>query len=102
MRRGGFLIAMMALASAAPAQAKTIEVTIEALQYTPPEAEAKAGDTVEWINKDLLAHTATVRGGWDVIIPPSKSARVVLKRPGRIEYYCRFHPNMRGLITVMP
>ena len=105
MRRLGclcFLIAMMAPASAAPAQAKTIEVTIDAPQYAPPEIEAKAGDTVEWTNKDILAHTATMRGGWDVMIPPNKAARVLLKRPGQIEYYCRFHPNMRGRITITP
>ena len=29
------------------------------LVISPAEATAKIGDTVEWINKDVFAHTAT-------------------------------------------
>jgi len=25
-----------------------------------------------------------------------------LKKPGTIEYYCRFHPNMKATLTVQP
>jgi plastocyanin len=60
---------------------------------------AKVGDTIEWVNKDILAHTATVKGDWDVMIPAGKSASLVLKKAAAVEYYCRFHPNMKGRIT---
>jgi plastocyanin len=85
-----------------PVHAETIRVTIDKLVFSPAQISAKVGDTVEWINNDILAHTATVRGDWDVMIAPKKSASLVLKKAGAIEYYCRFHPNMTGRINVAP
>jgi plastocyanin len=86
-----------------PAQAETIQITIQNLVNTPVEVSAKVGDTIEWINKDILAHTATARNGdWDVMIGPNKTAQVVLKKAGAVDYYCKFHPNMTGRLTVAP
>ena len=95
---GAFLLG----AATVPARADTITVTIEKLVFSPVDIKAKVGDTVEWVNKDVLAHTATVKGSWDVMIPAKKSASLVLKKAGAVEYYCRFHPNMKGHITVSP
>lgn len=80
--------------------AETITVTIDKLVFTPATISAKVGDTIEWINKDILAHTATVKEGWDVTIPAGKSASLTLGKIGSVEYYCRFHPNMKGRVTV--
>jgi plastocyanin len=85
-----------------PAHAETTHVTIENLVYSPVELKAKAGDTIAWINKDIVAHAATVRGGFDVVIEANKSASLVLTKAGIVEYYCRFHPNMKGRITIAP
>jgi plastocyanin len=86
-----------------PALAGTIQISMENLVISPAEATAKVGDTVEWINKDVLAHTATARNGdWDVTIPPKKTVTLILKKAGAIDYYCRFHPNMKATLTVMP
>ncbi len=85
------------------AHAATIQITMENLVFSPAQASAKAGDTIEWINKDILAHTATARNGdWDVTIPPKMTVPLVLKKPGTIEYYCRFHPNMKATLNVAP
>ncbi|MET3582403.1 plastocyanin [Mesorhizobium robiniae] len=85
---------------AAPAKADTIEVTIEKLVFSPASIEAKVGDTIEWVNKDVFAHTATLKGGWEVMIPPKKAASLTLKTAGSVDYFCRFHPNMKGHLTV--
>jgi plastocyanin len=85
-----------------PAQAAVIQVTIDKLEFSPAETKATVGDTIVWVNKDFVAHTATVRGGWDVTIAANNSASLVLKKAGIVEYYCRFHPNMKGRINVMP
>jgi plastocyanin len=86
-----------------PAQAATIQITVQNLVNTPVEVSAKVGDTIEWVNKDILAHTATARNGdWDVMIGPNKSGQVVLKKAGAVDYYCKFHPNMTGRLTVAP
>ncbi|TIW17049.1 MAG: amicyanin, partial [Mesorhizobium sp.] len=53
-------------------------------------------------NKDALAHTATVKGGWDVMIPAKSKGKVTLKAAGAVDYFCRFHPNMKGHLDVSP
>ena len=85
------------------AHAATIEISMENLVIAPAEATAKVGDTIEWINKDIFAHTATARNGdFDVTLPPKKTVTLVLKKAGTIDYYCRFHPNMKATLTVTP
>jgi plastocyanin len=85
------------------ARAATIQISMENLVVSPAEATAKVGDTIEWINKDIFVHTATARNGdWDVTMPPKKTVTSVLKKAGTIEYYCRFHPNMKATLTVVP
>ena len=97
------IAAALVLGASIPARAATIEITMENLVIAPAEASAKVGDTVEWVNKDILAHTATARNGdWDVMLPPKKTGILVLKKPGTVEYYCRFHPNMKATLTVAP
>ena len=96
------LAALALMLTAAPAAAATIEVTIDKLVFSPATVEAKVGDTIEWVNKDMFAHTATVKGGWEVMIPPKKSASLTLKAAGAVDYFCRFHPNMKGHIAVTP
>lgn len=85
-----------------PAQAETIRVNIDKLVFDPANITAKVGDTIEWVNADILAHTATVKGEWDVMIPPKKTVSFVIKKAGDVEYYCRFHPNMKGKIAIAP
>ena len=47
--------------------------------------------------------TATARNGdWDVTLPPKKTVKLVLKKAGTIDYYCRFHPNMKATLTIAP
>ncbi|MDH6233163.1 plastocyanin [Mesorhizobium soli] len=84
----------------APLRAETIQVTIDKMEFSPAQIDVKVGDTIEWVNNDILAHTATAKGGWDVVIPPKKSASMVVRAAGSVDYYCRFHPNMMGRITV--
>jgi plastocyanin len=97
------LIGALALAFAAsPAPAATITVTIDRLVFSPASVEAKVGDTIEWVNKDAFAHTATVKAGWEVMIPPKSTGRMTLKEAGTVDYFCRFHPNMKGRLDVSP
>jgi plastocyanin len=85
------------------AYAETIQISMENLVVTPAEVSAKVGDTIEWINKDIFVHTATARNDdFDVTMPPKKTVILVLKKAGTIEYYCRFHPNMKATLKVAP
>ncbi len=106
MRPGCYLLAMAALLFgmiAVPAQAATIQITMQDMVFAPSEVSAKVGDTIEWINKDVFVHTATARNGdFDVNIAPKKTATSVLKKAGSVEYYCRYHPNMKAVLTIAP
>ena len=106
MLPGRYLPVVTALllgAIAVPAQAATIQIMMENLVIAPAEVSAKVGDTVEWVNKDIFAHTATARNGdFDVTMPPKKTVTSVLKKAGTVEYYCRFHPNMKAVLTIAP
>ncbi|MER8733045.1 cupredoxin family copper-binding protein [Mesorhizobium sp. M1227] len=93
-------VALALAVGAAPAKAETIEVTIEKLVFSPAKIEAKVGDTIRWVNKDVFAHTATVNGAWEVMIPPKKAASLTVKKAESVDYFCRFHPNMKGHLTV--
>ena len=96
------LVAPVGLASVS-AHAATIQIVMDKMVFAPLETKAKVGDTVEWINKDVFVHTATARNGdWDINMPAKKTVTSVLKKAGTIEYYCRFHPNMKAKLTVAP
>jgi plastocyanin len=105
--RGGLKAAAVVLATAAPighlALAATVRVDVKGLSFTPAEITAHVGDTIEWMNEDFVAHTATARdGAWDLQLPPHASGQTVVKTVGKIAYYCRYHPNMKGEISVAP
>ena len=97
------VIAALTLGISVSAHAATIQITMENLVISPAEATAKVGDTIEWINKDVFAHTATAgNGDWDVTMPPKKTVTSVLRKAGTVEYYCRFHPNMKAVLKIEP
>ncbi|RXT53439.1 cupredoxin domain-containing protein [Bradyrhizobium betae] len=102
-RLASIALAVTLLSLVVPARAATIEITMENLVISPAEMSAKVGDTIEWINKDVFAHTATAKNGdFDVTLPPTKSVTSVLKKAGTIGYYCRYHPNMKATLKVEP
>jgi plastocyanin len=93
------LATMMLGGGLAVALADTIRVTIDRLVFAPVEINAKVGDTIEWVNNDPFAHTATVKGGWEVMIPPKATATMVVEKAEQVAFFCRFHPNMKGRLT---
>ena len=98
-----FVLALALAAIAVPARAATIQIVMQDLVFAPTEASAKVGDTIEWVNKDVFAHTATARDGdFDVNLPPKKTVTSVLSKAGTIEYYCRYHPNMKAVLKIAP
>lgn len=81
----------------------THTVTIDAASFSPANLTVKAGDTIVWVNKDILAHTATTTAkgpGFDSkVIEPGKSWKYVAKQKGDFPYTCAFHP-MNGRLIV--
>jgi plastocyanin len=79
----------------------THSIVIEKMRFGAVPPNIDVGDTIVWINRDIVAHTATARdGSFDVGLPPGSTAKIVVSSPGTIEFYCRYHPTMRGSLVV--
>ena len=94
---------LAALVAVPTAQADVVRIKIKALTFSPLEATARPGDSVQWVNSDIVDHTATARdGSWEIVIAAGKTASLSIGSMGPIEYYCRYHPNMTGRIVSKP
>jgi len=79
----------------------TVQITISGIAFAEIKQPLTLGDTIEWINKDVVAHTATARNkDWRVVIPENSKAALVLKKPGTVDYFCEYHPNMTGRLVI--
>lgn len=94
--------AVMTVGAAIAAPPRTAPITIGGMTYSSASIKVNRGDVIEWINKDVVDHTATEKQNavWNVSIAPGKSATVVMKKAGRFTYYCRYHPNMTAEVIV--
>jgi plastocyanin len=94
------MIAVLVFAGTPLALGETIRIEAKGMTFEPAEVSAHVGDTIEWTNSDFVAHTATARNrDWDILLPPHSVRQMALKKSGGIEYYCRFHPTMKGKIS---
>ena len=86
---------------AAARKPATHTVTIDAASFSPAKLTVNAGDTIVWVNKDILAHTATAaKAAFDSkVIQPGKSWKYVARKKGEFPYTCAFHP-MNGTLVV--
>jgi plastocyanin len=78
-------------------------VEIRGMAFHPRVLEVHRGDTVVWINRDMVPHTATSmkKGSWNTgPLPEGKSGRYVPRRAGEDPYFCQLHPVMRGAVIV--
>ena len=87
----------------ADAAAESLAVDIKDFAYNPPELTVPVGGSVTWTNNDTAPHTATgldreaLQSG---AIAPGASFTHTFDAAGTIEYFCEFHPNMKGSIVV--
>lgn len=76
-------------------------VTIKDMKYNPAVIQAHIGDTVLFINKDLVPHNVADSLTKEWLSPQldfgTEWPMVVTKD---LHYYCAFHPNMEGDIQV--
>ena len=77
-------------------------VTIHQLRFDPDSLQVAPGDTVEWLNRDIVPHTATAANGkWDSkTLQPNASWRTVFTAAGVEPYGCTVHTTMTGRIEV--
>jgi plastocyanin len=88
------------MADRSPAQTHT--VTMEGMAFQPNVIAVAAGDTIAWVNKDMVPHSATSdTAGFDSkAVQAHGSWRTRVERVGDFEYVCSFHPRMTARVRV--
>ena len=80
-----------------------LTVTIKNGVYSPNPVSVKVGQSVNWLNSDSIAHTATDPGVFDTgSIAPTSAADVPVpfNTPGTYNYHCTLHANESATIVV--
>jgi plastocyanin len=76
-------------------------VEIKAMKFQPAELIVNSGDTVIWINRDIVAHDVTEESGkaWtSSLMPAGASWSLVVAKSA--DYYCSIHEVMKGKLLV--
>jgi plastocyanin len=107
MHRSRIAVVVAAFASVIVAQAALAEtrtVTIQSFRFDPPSVDVKAGDEVQFVNKDVTEHTATAgnKAFDSKSIKPGESWKWKAGPAGQYAYNCSFHNGMKGVINVKP
>ena len=76
-------------------------VVIEEMRFAPARLTVAPGDTVSWINRDFVPHTATAADrSWNSgTLEQGDRWSLVVEDGGSIDYTCLFHPTMSGRLA---
>ena len=98
----GLMLGVTAISTAEPPRPRTHTVVMEDMRFQPEVLAVASGDTIVWLNKDLVPHTATSRvGGFDSnVILASGSWKYTVRKKGAFAYLCTLHPAMTGTLRV--
>lgn len=96
------VMALCPMEMAGAPKTQTHTVTIEGVRFQPDHLTVARGDTVVWVNKDLVPHTATSEsGGFDSgTIPAGGSWEYTVRQKGEFAYTCTYHPTMKATLNV--
>jgi len=89
---------------AGPALATSQSVVIQDFSYQPQTVTINIGESVTWIDRDPVGHTATSdsAGLFDTgVIAPSGNKTVSFAIAGTYAYHCSIHPTLKGTVVVV-
>ncbi|HET8835259.1 MAG TPA: plastocyanin/azurin family copper-binding protein [Gemmatimonadales bacterium] len=100
-------IGILAFAGAAgptpPTAPQRHVIEIKGMAFHPEVLQVNRGDTVVWVNRDIVPHTATStrKSAWDTgPLVQGKSGQHIARHKGEDPYFCRLHPVMLGKLIV--
>lgn len=80
-----------------------VEVAIKDFAFSPDSVTIKVGESVTWTNEDSAPHTATGNDR-DVLqsgkLDQGQTFTQKFDTAGTYDYFCEFHPNMKGVVIV--
>jgi plastocyanin/uncharacterized membrane protein len=77
------------------------QVIMKGIRFQPAELTVHPGETVEFKNEDIVAHTVTADdGSFDSgLIQPGSSWKMTVQKAGTVAYHCTPHPNMKATLV---
>ncbi|HWP37367.1 MAG TPA: plastocyanin/azurin family copper-binding protein [Gemmatimonadales bacterium] len=87
----------------APQAPRRHVVEIRGMAFQPATLAVARGDTVVWINHDIVPHTATAMDTTRLqtgTLLRGQQASFVADRPGELGYICQLHPTMRATLVI--
>lgn len=78
------------------------EISIGNMSFSVSNLTVKKGETIQWINNDLVPHTVTAldKSFDSQTIAPGKTWTFRAKKIGQFPYQCEFHPSMKASVSV--
>ena len=94
-------ILLSSCSSSPKKQAKSYIVEIKQMKFQPSELTVQKGDTVIWINQDIVAHDVTeasAKAWTSSVLNAGMSWKMVAAQS--FDYYCSIHVVMKGKLIV--
>jgi plastocyanin len=76
------------------------EISIIDFAFAPASLKVEKGDAVIWTNMDSVEHTVTADTFTSGPLASGESYTYTFEEEGEYEYFCSFHPQMKGTINV--
>lgn len=93
--------------AAADVPADAVVVGIEKMKYLTPEVTIKAGETVYWVNGEVMPHNVAFKKGIvgedafrGEMMTKDQAYAITFNEAGSYDYFCTPHPFMRGKVIV--
>jgi plastocyanin len=96
-----WLLLLLAVTKTPP---PTHTVEIRGMEFHPAVLTVAVGDTIVWINRDIVPHTATASGrrDWDTgQLLQGQTGRYIARARGIARYVCTLHPTMHGKLVIV-
>lgn len=84
-----------------PGSSASGQVIMKGIRFQPAELTVHPGETVEFKNEDIVAHTVTADdGSFDSgLIQRGSSWKMTVRKAGTLAYHCTPHPNMKAILV---
>ena len=85
-----------------PADENTHIIEIHKMKFQTKILDVKIGDTVTWINKDVVPHTATAKDkSWDSgRLKKGESFTLTITDETALDYFCFYHRQMKAALFI--
>jgi plastocyanin len=89
-----------ASSASTPAARPDATVVMKGLKFAPKRVTIHKGQTVQWVDKDLVDHSVVAKGIDSPDFAQGESWSHTFARAGMFRYHDRLNPSMKGIVVV--